>query len=70
MLCPELPELLFNFRLVFRPAERKLLLATAERVWSSTSFNGKSMVHAMGVQFTYIPDNDYRLINEAISSHI
>jgi hypothetical protein len=28
------------------------------------------MVHAMGVRFTYIPDHDYRLINEAISSHI
>jgi hypothetical protein len=28
------------------------------------------MVHAMGVRFTYIPDHDYRLIDEAISSHI
>jgi hypothetical protein len=34
--CPEAPELLFNFRLVFRPAERQFLIATAERVWSST----------------------------------
>lgn len=70
ILCPEVPELLYNFRLFFRPAERQLLIATAERVWSRTSSNGKSMVHAMGVRFTYIPDHDYRLINEAISSHI
>ena len=26
----EIPELLYNFRLVFRPPERELLLATAE----------------------------------------
>lgn len=70
ILCPEVPELLYSFRLFFRPAERQLLIATAERVWSRTSSNGKSMVHAMGVRFTYIPDHDYRLINEAISSHI
>ena len=70
ILCPEAPEFLYNFRLFFRPAERELLIATAERVWSRTSINGKSMSHAMGVRFTYIPDNDYRLINEAISSHI
>ncbi len=68
--CPEERELLPNFRLFFRPAERELLIATAERVWSRTSINGKSMSHAMGVRFTYIPDHDYRLINEAISSHI
>ncbi len=68
--CPEVPELLYNFRLFFRPAERQLLIATAERVWSSTFVSDNCMSHAMGVRFTYIPDHDYRLINEAISSHI
>ncbi len=68
--CPEVPELLYNFRLFFRPAERQLLLAPAERVWYRTSINGNSMYHEMGVRFTYIPDHDYRLIAEAISSHI
>jgi hypothetical protein len=70
ILCPEVPELLYNFRLFFRPAERQLLIATAERVWSSTFVSDNCMSHAMGVRFTYIPDHDYRLINEAISSHI
>ena len=70
ILCPEVPEFLYNFRLFFRPAERQLLIATAERVWSSTFVSDNCMSHAMGVRFTYIPDNDYRLINEAISSHI
>ncbi len=70
ILCPEAPELFYSFRLFFRPAERQLLIATAERVWSRTSINGKSMVHAMGVRFTYIPDSDYQLMGEAILSHI
>ena len=70
ILCPEVPELLYNFRLFFRPAERQLLIATAERVWSSTFVSDNCMSHAMGVRFTYIPDHDYRLIGEAISSHI
>ncbi len=70
ILCPEVPELLYNFRLFFRPAEHQLLIATAERVWSSTFVSDNCMSHAMGVRFTYIPDHDYRLIDEAISSHI
>jgi hypothetical protein len=70
ILCPEVPELFYSIRLFFRPAERQLLIATAERVWSSTFVSDNCMSHAMGVRFTYIPDNDYRLINEAISSHI
>ena len=70
ILCPEVPELFYSFRLFFRPAERQLLIATAERVWSSTFVSDNCMSHAMGVRFTYIPDHDYRLINEAISSHI
>ena len=69
ILCPEAPEFLYNFRLFFRPAERELLIATAERVWSRTSINGKSMVHAMGVRFTYIPDHDFQFMSEAISAH-
>ncbi len=70
ILCPEAPELLYNFRLFFRPAERQLLIATAERVWSRTSINGNSMYHEMGVCFTNIPDHDYQLISRAISDHI
>ncbi len=70
ILCPEAPELLYNFRLFFRPAERQLLIATAERVWSSTFVDDKSMFHAMGVRFTYIPEHDYQLMSEVISDHI
>ncbi len=70
ILCTEVPELLYNFRLFFRPAERQLLLATAERVWSSTFVDDKSVSHAMGVRFTYISDSDYQLMGEAILSHI
>jgi len=68
--CPEVPEFFYNFRLFFRPAERQILIATAERVWSSTLVDDKSMSHAIGVRFTYIPDHDYRLIKKAISSRI
>jgi hypothetical protein len=68
--CTEVPEFLYDFRLVFRPAERQLLIATAERVWSSTFVDDKSMIHAMGVRFTYIPEHDYQFMSEAISSHI
>lgn len=67
--CSELPELVNNFRLVFKPAERKLILATAERVWSK-SFprkNGKS--HALGVRFTFVPDHDHELIKGAVAEH-
>ncbi len=68
--CPEAPELLYNFRLFFRPAERQLLIATAERVLSSTFVDDKSMSHAMGVRFTYIAEHDYQLMREVISDHI
>jgi hypothetical protein len=68
--CTEIPELFYNFRLFFRPAERQLLIATAERVWSSTFVDDKSMSHAMGVRFTYIPEHDYQLMSEVISDHI
>ena len=70
ILCPEASELLYNFRLFFRPAERQLLIATAERVWSKASINGKGMVHAMGVRFKYIPEHDYQLMSEVISDNI
>ena len=67
--CSELPELVNNFRLVFKPAERKLILATAERVWSKsfTRKNGKS--HALGVRFTFVPDHDHELIKGAVVEH-
>ena len=68
--CFELPELLGNFRLVFKPTERQLLIATAERVWSETPANDNSMSYAMGVKFTFIPDRDYQLMSKAISGHL
>jgi hypothetical protein len=46
------------------------LLATAEMVWSDNFLNGKPAFHAMGVCFTYIPDHDYQLIDEAILDRI
>ena len=68
--CSIAPSLLYNFRLVFKPSDSQILLATAERVWAKTSIADNFMYHEMGVRFIYIADNDYRLINEAISSHI
>jgi hypothetical protein len=68
--CSELPELLYDFRLIFRLADRRLLLATAERVWSRTFVKDKRMSHAMGVRFTFIPDQDYHLMSKEISQYI
>jgi hypothetical protein len=67
--CSELPDELHNFRLVFKPAERQLILATAERVWSKSVGTDLNTPHAMGVRFTFIPEHDYQLISEAISNN-
>jgi hypothetical protein len=67
--CPESPELLHNFRLVFKPAERQLILATAERVWFKALDSESSVSHAMGVRFTFIPDRDHQFIKGAVSKH-
>ena len=67
--CSELPDELHNFRLVFKPAERQLILATAERIWSETVDNDPNTPHAMGVRFTFIPEHDFQLISAAISNH-
>ena len=68
--CPEVPDLDETFRLAFRPSERRLLLATAEMVWSEIVYGERQLVHAMGVRFTYIPDPDRQLISEAISKQL
>lgn len=68
--CTEIPELLYEFRLVFRPAERQLLVATAKRVWSSTIVSNNLTTHAMGVRFTYIPDHERRVFSKIISEQI
>jgi hypothetical protein len=68
--CTELPEPLSDFRLVFKPAERQLILATAEKVWSKTFDGDNSKSHAMGVRFTFIPDHDYEMISKAVSNHV
>jgi hypothetical protein len=67
--CSALPDNLHSFRLVFRPAERQLILATAERVWSKTVDAEQNTPHAMGVRFTYVPGHDYQLISAAISDN-
>jgi hypothetical protein len=64
--CSALPDKLHSFRLVFKPSERQLILATAERVWSKTLDTDYNTPHAMGVRFTFVPDHDYQLINAAI----
>ena len=68
--CSAVPELLHKFRLLIRPAERQLLLTTAERVWHRAFVRDNSKSYAMGVRFTFIPDRDYKLISKAISNHI
>ena len=68
--CAEIPEFQENVRLIFRPDERELLLAKAERVWQRAFIRNYFMPHAVGVRFTFIPDQDYSRISEAISRHI
>ena len=67
--CSELPDTLDRFRLVLKPSERQLILATAERVWSKTVDTDRKTAYTMGVRFIFIPDHDYQQINAAISSN-
>jgi hypothetical protein len=67
--CSDSPGPLDNFRLVFKPAERQLILATAEKVWSKSFDNNNGTSHTMGVRFTFIPDHDYQLIKGTVSQH-
>jgi hypothetical protein len=65
--CSALPDKLHNFRLVFKPSERKLILTTAERVWSKTVDADQNTPSIMGVRFTFVPEHDYQQISAAIS---
>jgi hypothetical protein len=67
--CSEPLGLLDNFRLVFKPAERQLILTTAEKVWSKSFDSDNGTSHAVGVRFTFIPDHDYQLIKGTVSKH-
>lgn len=68
--CAEIPELQKSYRLIFRPNEQELLLAKAERVWHRAFVRNYYMPHAVGVRFTFVPDQDYDRISEAISRNI
>lgn len=67
--CSAFPDKLHSFRLVFKPSERQLILATAERVWSKSVDTDHNTPHAMGVRFTFVPDHDYQQISAAISNN-
>ena len=67
--CSETIELPCDFRLVFRPTERQLLITTAERVWSRTVKSNNSTSQVMGVCFTYIPEHERRVFSRTIFSH-
>ena len=66
--CATVPNLIYSFRLVFKPNERQQILATAKRIWSRTHISNGSVFHTMGVGFTYIPEHDRNLMTEAISN--
>ena len=66
--CSAPPEKLHSFRLVFKPSERQLILATAERVWWKTVDTDRNTPYAMGVRFTFVPEHDYQQISAAISN--
>ena len=65
--CRQVPDLSDSFRVVLKPSERKILLATAEIIWSDICID-KTTSCAMGVRFTFMLDNDRQFINDAISS--
>lgn len=67
--CPEVPDLDDNFRLVFKPAGRQMLLATGEMVWSDILLDDKYAFYAMGVRFTYVPEHDQHVLGKAVSEH-
>jgi c-di-GMP-binding flagellar brake protein YcgR len=67
--CSETIELPWDFRLVFRPTERQLLITTAERVWSRTVKSKNSTSQVMGVRFNYIPEHERRVFSRTIFSH-
>ena len=66
--CPTVPDLLYSFRLVFKPSERQQILATAQRIWSKTHKSNGAIFHTMGVGFTYIPEPYRDLMTEALSN--
>jgi hypothetical protein len=63
------PDLDEKFRLLIKPTEKQLLIATAEMIWSDTFISDESIFHGMGVRFRYIPDDDREFIDQTISDH-
>jgi hypothetical protein len=64
--CSAAPNLDDRFRLVFKPAGRQLLLATAEMVWSDSFLVNTSKLHAVGLRFAYVPEHDYQRISQVL----
>jgi hypothetical protein len=68
--CPEVPELAESFRIVLKPPEGQILLATARVVWSDSFISDKSMFYGMGVSFVYIFDDDRQYLSRVVSDQL
>jgi hypothetical protein len=65
--CGQVPDLNDSFRVVLKPSGRKLLLATAEIIWSDICID-KTTSCAIGVRFTFMLDDDRQFISDTISN--
>ena len=68
--CREVPELEEIFRLVLRPSDRQLFVATVEKVWSDTFIDEKYTFHGIGLHFIHLPKDEHLYISHKISEHI
>ena len=66
--CPDMPILDTNFLLVIT-AEERLILVTAEMVWSDTrNSDGKNISRGMGIRFRSIKSEGRVFLHSAISN--
>jgi hypothetical protein len=68
----EKPDFLSSFALIIRPPIRRLSMrVTAERVWATTfRLDSKTKVHAVGVRFIEVVDDDLEFLNRVISQRL
>ena len=65
--CSEVPDLDDTFRLMIKPPQGRLLLATGTKIWSDSFIGDESTFHGVGVRFLYFYHDDREALSEMIS---
>ena len=68
--CPEVSDLEDTFRLIIKPPEGQIFLATGRKVWSDTFSRDERTFHGIGVSFLYIVDDDRHVLSELITEQL